>query len=142
MEILDRVSTGEPVAGILGDNRDKKRLPAEKTFYRWCDESEQEDCREVLKGLSQRYARAGKYRAHSFFNKVIDVAFDDSEDLSPEEKRIRIDALKYSAGRLDQNKYGDKVNHDHSGQIDLVEQLEKAEQRVIEGKCKEIDGEV
>jgi transcriptional regulator with XRE-family HTH domain len=55
-----------------------------------------------------QYARARELQADSFFDAVIDIADDTS--MTPEDRRIAIDARKWAAGKLN-GKYSDKVKH-------------------------------
>jgi hypothetical protein len=73
-------------------------MPNTSTVYRWLVDSEH--CEE--------YARAKAVRAELLANKVITTA--ESEELKPDDKRVRIDAYKWAAGKLS-GKYSDKVKH-------------------------------
>lgn len=73
-------------------------MPHASTVYRWLVDDEK--CEE--------YARAKAVRAERLADKVIATAED--EDLKPDDKRVRIDAYKWAAGKLS-GKYSDKVKH-------------------------------
>jgi hypothetical protein len=73
-------------------------MPAASTVYRWLVDVER--CEE--------YTRAKAVRAEQFAHKVIVTAED--EELKPDDKRVRIDAYKWAAGKLS-GKYSDKVKH-------------------------------
>lgn len=73
-------------------------MPAASTVYRWLVDSEK----------CEDYARAKAVRAERLANKVIVTAED--EDMKPDDKRVRIDAYKWAAGKL-YGKYSDKVKH-------------------------------
>jgi hypothetical protein len=73
-------------------------MPHASTVYRWLVDDEK--CEE--------YARAKAVRAERLADKVIATAEDD--ELKPDDKRVRIDAYKWAAGKLS-GKYSDKVKH-------------------------------
>lgn len=75
-----------------------KDMPDDSTIYRWLVDDEK--CEE--------YARAKAVRADRLAHKVIVTAED--EELKPDDKRVRIDAYKWYAGKLS-GKYSDKVKH-------------------------------
>lgn len=73
-------------------------MPHASTVYRWLVDSEK----------CEDYTRAKAVRAELLANKVITTAED--EDLKADDKRVRIDAYKWAAGKLS-GKYSDKVKH-------------------------------
>lgn len=93
-KIFDGMCEGRSVEDMCAT----KDMPAPSTVYRWLVDVER--CEE--------YARAKAVRAELFANKVITTAED--EDLKPDDKRVRIDAYKWAAGKLS-GKYSDKVKH-------------------------------
>lgn len=90
--VYERMCEGETVDGICAD----KDMPEARTVYRWLIDAEH----------CQEYARAKAVRAERLANKVITTAED--EELKPDDKRVRIDAYKWAAGKL-YGKYSDKV---------------------------------
>ncbi len=77
-----------------------------------------ETIRQMLRDPSRaafqaHYARARAEQAHAYADAVQDIANDTS--LPPEEKRVRIDALKWSAGKRRPSVYGDKITQEHTG---------------------------
>ncbi len=60
--------------------------------------------------LAQAYARAGKSRAQAHFERIGDIAEQVLlGKLDPQAARVAIDAWKWTAGRMDPKKYGDRV---------------------------------
>lgn len=96
--ILSRVYDGMCEGRSVEDICSADDMPAASTIYRWLVDNEK--CEE--------YARAKAVRAERFAHKVIVTAED--EDLKPDDKRVRIDAYKWAAGKLS-GKYSDKVKH-------------------------------
>jgi hypothetical protein len=92
--VYDEMCEGRSVDAICSD----EGMPAASTVYRWLIDVER--CEE--------YTRAKAVRAEQYAHKVIEVAED--EDIKPDDKRVRIDAYKWVAGKL-YGKYSDKVKH-------------------------------
>lgn len=92
--VYDEMCEGKSVEEICS----AKGMPHCATVYRWLIDDEK--CEE--------YARAKAVRAERFAHKVIQTAED--EGLKADDKRVRIDAYKWAAGKL-YGKYSDKVKH-------------------------------
>lgn len=96
--ILDRVYTemceGKSVEEICSADD----MPSATTIYRWLVDSEH----------SEDYARAKAVRAERLVHNIIATA--ESDDIKPDDKRVRIDAYKWAAGKF-YGKYSDKVKH-------------------------------
>ncbi|MGL5737096.1 MAG: hypothetical protein ACRCYS_19715, partial [Beijerinckiaceae bacterium] len=99
-----------------------------------------------------QYARARKEQAESDADSVSDIAQKVLKGLvDPNAARVAIDALKWSAGKRDSTKFGDKLGLDHSGSIQslpddrlnarLAELLGKAGAIGIAGGSGEAEGE-
>lgn len=96
-----------------------KDMPDPSTFLKWTYEDEK---------LSQQYARAREIRADRLADEILEIADDAYNDtieteqgLMPnraaiERAKIRIDARKWSAGKMAPKKYGDKVTQEHTGE--------------------------
>lgn len=93
-EICERLSNGEPLARICDD----KHMPAFVTVWRW--EEDDEDFRK----LSQR-ARA--HGTHFMADDCIRIA--DSDEIEPQDKRVRIDTRLRLIGKWNAKVYGDKT---------------------------------
>ena len=93
-KVYDLMCEGQTVEAICSADD----MPNAATIYRWLVDVEK--CEE--------YARAKAVRAERLAHKVITTAED--EDLKPDDKRVRIDAYKWAAGKL-YGKYSDKVKH-------------------------------
>jgi len=75
-------------------------MPSIVTVYKWLDDNS-----DFLK----KYARAKDDAADTIVSEIIDIA--DNSDLDPQDRRVKIDARKWVAGKLKPKKYGDKVLH-------------------------------
>ncbi len=109
-KILIEIENGRALRKIL---KDDENMPSTQTFYKWIDEDE-------LK--SKQYARACEVRADAIFDDIIEIADDSSYDAIVTDNgeiinsefvarsRIRIDARKWIASKLNPKKYGDKTD--------------------------------
>lgn len=77
-------------------------LPAFRTVFNWLTEHEE---------FLQQYTRAREGQADTIADKMLDVAFSPSKNLTEaQDKRTQIDALKWIASKLKPKKYGDKLD--------------------------------
>lgn len=63
--------------------------------------------------LREQYTRAREAQGDDYADRVVETAIDPT--LDPAEKRVRIDAFKWAAGKRKPKVYGDKVDLTHSG---------------------------
>ena len=75
-----------------------KGMPSRGTVIRWTQDNPQ---------FQADYARAREHQADTFADAVVQIA--DNPKLTPENKRVMIDARKWAAGKQRPTKYGDKV---------------------------------
>ena len=114
--ILVEIENGRALRKIL---KEDDNMPSTQTFYKWIDED----------GIkSKQYARACEVRADAIFDDIIDIADDSSGDKKVVESgevidsefvarsRIRIDARKWIASKLNPKKYGDKTDITSGGE--------------------------
>lgn len=110
-KILIEIENGRALRKIL---KEYDNMPSTQTFYKWIDEDETK---------SKQYARACEVRADAIFDEIIDIADENygdkkvlengSEVMDSEfvaRSRIKIDARKWIASKLNPKKYGDKVD--------------------------------
>ncbi len=60
--------------------------------------------------FGERYAQARQAQAHALAMDVIRIA---DEEPDPAKARVRCDARKWVAARIDPKNYGDRMQHDH-----------------------------
>lgn len=80
-------------------------MPEARTVYRWLEDNEE---------FRHKYARARERQADLYASQVIeiaDTARPDETDLA----RIRIDARKWTSGKLAPKKYSDKLMQEITG---------------------------
>lgn len=113
--ICERLADGRSLRSICTDSD----MPGQTTVVRWLADEEKLSFR-------IRYARAREIQADALFDEILDIADDGSndwmdrkrEDGSIEEtlnhealqrSRLRVDARKWMAGKLQPKKYGEKT---------------------------------
>lgn len=100
-ELLSALSTGDSMAKI------SQRIGVSvTTIWRMC---------EADKELDEKYTRAKQQKAQYLAEQIIDIA--DDPELKPDDKRIRVDARKWVAGKYYGKLFGDKIMTEHSGTI-------------------------
>lgn len=134
-EILERMAEGESLRAIcLSDG-----MPSRTSVARWLDEDE---------NFRGQYARARELRADHIADLVHETAMASTPETAHAD-RVKIDALKWEAGKLNSKRYGDKVQHTGSDgespiQTNLTVTFVKAgeeyrQQKLIEGEWRDDD---
>ncbi|MBO6549109.1 MAG: hypothetical protein JJ964_05760 [Rhizobiales bacterium] len=100
-EICEHIAEGKSLNSWI--NEDSKNRPNRSTIYRWLDKSED---------FRNKYIRAKDMSADYHAENILDVA--ERNDLNPNDKRVRIDAMKWVASKLKPKSYGDRVAHEHT----------------------------
>lgn len=108
-KIFTEIQNGRAVRNVLKD----EGMPDVTTFYRWIEDDAEK---------AKQYARACEVRADAIFDEIIDIADDKRLDITYSEagvqtantefiarSRVRIDARKWIASKLNPKKYGDKT---------------------------------
>ena len=103
-EICRRIADGESLRSIcLRDG-----MPTRMTVRKWM-----RDRKEFL----DQYTRARDDQAETFVDEIMDIA-EGVED--PQRARLMIDARKWAAGKMKPKKYGDKIDHNVTGDMSLT----------------------
>ncbi|MDE5516413.1 hypothetical protein KRE49_11750 [Elizabethkingia meningoseptica] len=109
-----------------------------KTFYEWLEADEEK---------VKQYARATEERAEALVDEILDIADDTSQDFIDidmgdekgseivlskkpnyeliQRSRLRVDARKWLVGKLAPKKYGDKLDIETSGNLNISWNEEK-----------------
>jgi Bacteriophage Sf6, terminase small subunit-like len=132
-EICRRISSGDSLRKVCRD----EEMPPEATVRNWA--------RVNHDGFAARYHDARIMCVESWSDEMIDIA--ERQDLEPQDKRVRIDTLKWLASKLNPRRFGDRLlidpesaiqhNHIHANldaglatmspeQIDALERLARA----------------
>ena len=128
--ICGRIADGESLRAICLDDA----MPARSAVFKWLNE--QPD-------FADQYARAREAQAEVLFEDILSIADDRSGDVKMvgregEEREIcdtefvqraklRVDTRKWMAGKLAPKKYGEKLELEHSGHIDMDPESRRAE---------------
>lgn len=91
-------------------------MPAESTVRLWVIKD--------YEGFAAQYARAREEQAEHFAEDLIGIADDMS--IPSDQKRIMVDARKWTASKVLPKRYGERVEVEHSGGIKTLtdDQLE------------------
>ena len=129
-DVIDRISKGETLASICRT----PGYPATRTFYDWVEADEE---------LSARFARARKVGFDAIADETIAIA-DTPPAYAQSEGGARVDTGEVAHRKLqietrlkllakwDPRRYGDKVEVEHSGKVELADALMEARRRVTE----------
>lgn len=96
-------------------------MPGQTTVFRWLS-----DEREGFDAFRKQYARARELQADAIFDEILDIADNSSNDWmdrkteaggeervadheNMQRSRLRVDARKWMAGKLQPKKYGEKT---------------------------------
>lgn len=98
-EIIERVLSQIQEGISLRKICKEKGSPSRTTFYRWLEQDE---------NLRGQYARARERQADTLADQILDVA---NEEPDPARARVKMDAIKWLAGKMKPSTYGDRVDH-------------------------------
>lgn len=111
-EICARLADGNSLRSICRDDH----MPDKGTVFRWLAAHE---------AFRDQYTCAREAQADTLFDEMLDIADDAGKDVVDgavdqehiQRTRLRIETRKWMAGKLRPKKYGDKVEHEHSGNL-------------------------
>lgn len=128
--ICERISQGESLRSICKD----EDMPNVTTVCRWLSADEDEDGTDGP--LRKQYARAREAQADAIFDEILDIADDATNDWMErngqddegwrangehiQRSRLRIDARKWMAGKLKPKVYGEKLDLNHGGTLQVT----------------------
>lgn len=97
--LCERIACGESLKSICRE----ESQPEERTVFRWLRASED---------FRQQYARAREEMADADADAVGDIGHRVmAGEIEPQAARVAMDAFKWSAGKRNAKKYGDKIQH-------------------------------
>ena len=106
---------GDKICALITDGISLNKIcqmdefPALKVVYSWLRNNE---------AFSNNYARAKQEQADTYTDKITDIAMDTlSGKYEPNNARIAIDALKWTASKLKPKAYGDRQVIDVTGNV-------------------------
>jgi len=98
-EICNRLATGETLRTIIQE----PHMPDRATIYRWM---------EIHESFRDNYTHAKSQQADHYFEQIIDESFSSHD---AQIGRLRMDALKWVASKMQPKKYGDKLEIETKG---------------------------
>jgi hypothetical protein len=134
--LLTRIISGESLREICRD----PEMPARESVRKWLLKDD---------ALAGQYARACELRSDELFDEIEEIAHDGRNDWMERAKkdgsvevvpnhenvnrsRLRVDMLKWKLSKMVPKKYGDKVEHDHGGEVGV--KITKIERVIVDPK--------
>lgn len=126
--VCEALASGRSLRSVCEDDG----MPSKTTVMRWLLDDE---------AFRDQYAQARELQAEAIFDEIIDIADDGSNDWMERKNAdgenigwqengealrrsvLRVEARKWMAGKLKPKKYGEKLDLNHSGRVDLVPTL-------------------
>lgn len=102
--ICERISLGESLRSICRDDN----FPDKVTVLRWLKKHPE---------FRNQYAQARDEQADTYFDMIFDEAFSAHD---AQIGRLRVDALKWISSKLAPKRYGDRIEHEHTGEQKLT----------------------
>lgn len=93
--ICERLAQGKSLRAI---HREDDSLPSMATTLKWLAE---------YPSFAKQYAHAREAQADALVDEMLDIA--DDKTLDANDRRVRLDARKWLAGKMKPKKYGDKL---------------------------------
>lgn len=113
-ELLDRIADGASLRTVCAQDD----MPSRQSWRRWMREHPE---------LRDQYAHARADRASARADEIVEIA--DDEDIPVESRKVRIDARKWEASKLDRPTYGDRQQVEHSGSLSLGDAIARTAAR-------------
>lgn len=114
--IFNQIVDGRALRNIL---KEDENMPPAVTFFEWISKDSEK---------AKQYAYVCELRAEALFDEIIQIADDKSNDALKtdngevqnsefiQRSRVRIDARKWIASKLNPKKFGDKIDHTTAGE--------------------------
>lgn len=124
--ICEKLADGNSLRSICAADD----MPARSTVFKWLADP-------AHSAFVDQYARAREAQAEALFEDILDIADDGSNDYTVKKRpdgseydafdaehvqrsKLRVDARKWMVAKLAPKKYGDRVELEHSGGINLT----------------------
>jgi len=86
-------------------------MPCRDTIYKW---------KRLNEEFADNYTRARDTRADARADRIDDIVDKvENDELPSDRARVMIDAIKWMAGKEAPKRYGDKVEVEHSGNVEV-----------------------
>ena len=103
--VCERIAGGESLRTICKD----KDLPTARGVLKWLNADGND-------AAVQQYAQAREEQADHYAEEIITIADTETDAAIA---RVRVDARKWVASKLKPKRYGDKIDHKHSGSLTI-----------------------
>jgi len=122
--ICKELASGKSLRSICED----PTMPHNSTVVSWARD---------YPAFTKQYTRAREFQADALFDEILDIVDDDDRDTH--DKRLRMDARKWMAGKMRPKVYGDKLEIDLNDKaepipLDFVVEPAKGKIRVTKAK--------
>jgi len=124
--IISEIESGKSLRYALSTNG----MPSSSTFYEWLEEKDTVGNRtEEAEEKAKRYARACELRELILLDEILEIADKQGEDVIEKDgieitnhnviqrNKLQIEARQWVLGKLRPEKYGNKIQQEHSGEI-------------------------
>ena len=115
--ICELIAAGKSLRAVL---RDYDGMPASSTVFKELAADAE---------FAEQYARARESQADTLFDEILEIADSSTQ---ADDRRVRIDARKWMAGKLRPKKYGEKQEVELSGAV----QIGRIERAIIKPEAK------
>lgn len=118
--ICERIAEGESLRAICRD----EDMPVKSTVFKWLTQQ---------KVFADQYTRAREAQADALFDEILEIADDGTQDYAEGRNgetvinneaigrsRLRVDTRKWMAGKLRPKVYGDKLDLNHAGGVEIT----------------------
>lgn len=103
MKFLEKLASGEKSIRAICE---EPGMPTRQAVYRWVAENPD---------FASLYHEARSMQMHGYIDDTVYIA--DDEKVDPQRARVRIDARRWMAERLEPKHYGPRIEHEHTAQI-------------------------
>ena len=116
MDICNRLIQGESLKSICK----LKEYPTEVTIFSWLNKGEK-DLNGEYGSFLKLYTRAKQEQSEGFIDEIVAIADDPNIDAN--QKKVMIDARKWTASKLKPQKYGDRLDLNHGAQGSFADMM-------------------
>lgn len=141
--ICERIGDGESLRSICSE----EGMPSQVSVFRWLASRDE---------FSKQYALAREAQADALFDEMLDIADDGRNDWMAtrddegneawrangehiQRSKLRLEARKWMASKLQPKKYGDKITNEHSGPDGGPIQVSRVERVIVRPNAPDPD---
>lgn len=109
-KICEKLATGDSLRKICAE----EGMPSLASIFLWLGKYPE---------FSEQYTRAREAQAETHADRIVEIA--DDKEITPDHKRIMVDARKWVASKLKPKRYGDKIDLEHKGEVGLTVNIKR-----------------